>query len=112
SKRRRQRIMNEEIVDVEGLDPVVVENDKASVERQYSELRELYSNLEQRLEAIPEGLVPVLKQPEAQPNGHKEESSIPGVQIGDKVASGESRPQESGETAPPPEPDSTRSSPL
>ena len=87
SKRRRQRIMGAELIEVEGLDPVMVANDRASVERQYRELRELFGSLEQRINEIPEGLVPVLQQPEAQPNGHKEDSSIPGVKIGEKVAS-------------------------
>lgn len=113
SRRRRQRIMNEEIVEVEGLDPELVANDKAEVVRQHGELLALYTGLEERIAQIPEGLVPVLKQPQAEPNGHKEDSAIPGVQIGDKVASSEAQPPAGSSEAPPAaDPDSTGSSPL
>ncbi len=113
SKRRRQRIMGGELVDVEGLDPVMIANLKANVANQYRELHELYSTMEISIRQIPEGLVPVLRQPETEPNGHKEDSQIPGVQIGDKVASGpETQPPAAFSDASPAEPDSTADSPF
>ncbi|MCB1217123.1 hypothetical protein KDL44_07005 [bacterium] len=111
SRRRRQRIMGEELVDMEGLDPVVVENDKQQAGREFARLREMFSSMEARIAEIPEGLMPVLQAPAAEPNGHHEESGIPGVQIGDKVASSQAPAQAPSET-PPAEPDSTGSSPL
>ena len=112
SRRRRQRIMGEELVDMEGLDPVVVENDKAEAQRRQLALRETFRRLEDLINEIPGGLVPTLKEPTAEPNGHKEGGQIPGVQIGDKVASGgEAQAPASSESAPP-EPDSTGSSPF
>lgn len=112
SKRRRQRIMGEELLEIEGLDPVMVANDKASVKRQYMELSELYSSLERRINEIPEGLIPILQTPVAEPNGHREESSIPGVQIGDKLASGGEAQSPASSDAPPAGADPTGSSPL
>ena len=113
SRRRRQRIMGDELVEVEGLDPVMVANDKASVKRQYTELLELFNALEGRIAEIPEGLVPLLQQPVAEPNGHKSESAIPGVQIGEKVASSTNpQPPADSPAPPPPGPEATGSSPL
>jgi hypothetical protein len=113
SKRRRQRIMGEDLLEIEGLDPVMVANDKASVKRQFTELSELYSSLEKRISEIPEGLVPILQAPVAEPNGHREDSSIPGVQIGDKLTSGGNpQPPAASPDKPSAGADPTGSSPL
>lgn len=102
SRRRRQRIMGQEMEEVEELDPAVLKEEETRFLKDQDELRKSIEALSIMLDNLPDGLAPVEEPKAAEP-----EAKEAGTAAEQPAADDEQPPAESPEAAPQAEVQST-----